>query len=90
VRLCVLFGSQVRGETHPHSDVDFAVWSSRLISPVARLRWLKELETPLAQNVSLVRVSPDLDPVLGFGIVRQGHLVYEVESGLWAEQRAHL
>ena len=77
VRLCVLFGSRVGGKRHPHSDVDLALWPTSLIAPSARLRWLRELETTLVQNVSLVLVSPDLDPVLGFEIVRQGHLVFE-------------
>lgn len=26
ISLCVLFGSQATGKTHPHSDVDLAVW----------------------------------------------------------------
>ena len=90
MRLCVLFGSQVGAKSHPHSDVDLAIWPSRSISPTARLRWLRELETLLAQDVSLVLVSPDLDPVLGFEIVRQGYLIFEAEPGLWAERRAQL
>jgi predicted nucleotidyltransferase len=90
VRLCVLFGSQVRGKTHPRSDVDLALWPTRPVPPSARLRWLRELETALAHDVSLVLVSPDLDPVVGFEIVRQGYLIFEAEPGLWAERRAHL
>ena len=90
VRLCALFGSQVRGNTHPHSDVDLALWPTSPIAPSARLRWLRDLETALAQSVSLVLVSPDLDPVVGFEIVRQGFVVFEAEPGLWAERRAQL
>jgi predicted nucleotidyltransferase len=86
----VLFGSQVRGKTHPESDVDLALWPAFPIAPSARLRWLRELETTLVQKVSLVLVSPDLDPVVGFEIVRQGYLVFEAEPGLWAERRAQL
>lgn len=90
VRLCVLFGSQVSGKTHPYSDVDLAVWPNGSVSTAMRLRWLNQLETSLASPVSLVLVSPDLDPVLGFEIVRQGLVIFEEESGTWLEQRARL
>jgi predicted nucleotidyltransferase len=90
VQLCVLFGSQVSGTTHPDSDVDLAVWPVAPIPPLTRLSWLRELETALGQDVSLVLVSPGLDPVLGFEIVRQGHLVFEAEPGLWVQRRAQL
>lgn len=86
----MLFGSQVSGKTHPHSDVDLALWPSHPVPALTRLRWLRELETTLAQDVSLVLVSPDLDPVLGFEIVHQGYLVFEAEPGLWAARRAQL
>lgn len=90
VRLCVLFGSQASGKTHARSDVDLALWPAQPVPPSGRLRWLRELETALGQDVSLVLVSPDLDPVLGFQIVREGHLIFEAEPGLWAARRAQL
>jgi predicted nucleotidyltransferase len=90
VRLCVLFGSQASGRVHPHSDVDLAVWPIHPVPPQVRLRWLRELETALTQSVSLILVSPALDPIVGFEIVRQGHLVFEAEAGLWAAWRAQL
>jgi hypothetical protein len=55
--------------------VDLALWPTHSVSPSVWLRWLCELETALAQNVSLALVSPDLNPVLGFEIVRQGYLI---------------
>ena len=90
VRLCVLFGSQVSGKVHPDSDIDLAVWTARPVPPLERLRWLRELETALSRDVSLVLVSPDLDPVVGFEIVRQGCLVFEEKTGLWEAHRAQL
>jgi predicted nucleotidyltransferase len=90
VSLCVLFGSQATGQTHPHSDVDLAVWPVQTLSVAARLEWVVELETKLNQDVSLVIVSPDLDPVLQFEIVRQGHLIFETHPGLWDEKRLEL
>jgi predicted nucleotidyltransferase len=90
VRLCVVFGSQVSGRAHLHSDVDLALWPVGPVPPLERLRWLSELENALVQDVSLVLVSPNLDPVIGFEIVRQGHLVFEAESGLWMGERARM
>jgi predicted nucleotidyltransferase len=90
VRLCVVFGSQASGKTHVHSDVDLALWPLGPVPPLERLRWLSELENALAIDVSLVLVSSDLDPVMGFEIVRQGRLVFEDESGLWMAQRARM
>jgi predicted nucleotidyltransferase len=90
VQLCVLFGSQVKGQLHPHSDIDLAVWPIHPIPSPTRLRWLRELETFLAHQVSLVFVSPDLDPVLGFEIARQGRVLFEAAPGQWATRRAQL
>jgi predicted nucleotidyltransferase len=90
VRLCVVFGSQASGKTHVHSDVDVALWPVGPVSPLERLRWLSELENALAKDVSLVLVTSDLDPVMGFEIVRQGCLVFENQSGLWMAQRARM
>lgn len=89
-QLCVLFGSQAKGKIHPHSDIDLALWPAHPIPSLTRLRWLRELETSLARQVSLVFVSPDLDPVLGFEIARHGRVLFEASPGLWATRRAQL
>ena len=90
IRLCVLFGSQATGQAHQRSDLDLAVWPVEPPSTPTRLGWLRELETMLNQEVSLVLVSADLDPVLGMEIVRQGQLIYEREPELWLHHRAQL
>jgi len=90
VSLCVLFGSQATDQMHPQSDVDLAVWPAQVLPVTARLEWVVELETRLNQDVSLVIVSPDLDPVLQFEIARQGQLIFEARAGLWEEERLHL
>ncbi|MFQ5400746.1 MAG: nucleotidyltransferase domain-containing protein [Anaerolineae bacterium] len=90
VRLCVLFGSQATGETHEHSDVDLAIWPSEPIEPLQKLDWWTELTAALDEDVSLVLVSPDLDPTLGFEIVRNGRVLFEAEPGLWVRERARL
>jgi predicted nucleotidyltransferase len=90
VRLCVLFGSQATGRARPDSDVDLAVWPEEPWQPLTKLAWIGELEDLLMRPVGLVIVTPDLDPVLGFEIVRDGRLVFEREEGLWPVQAARL
>jgi predicted nucleotidyltransferase len=90
IRLCVLFGSQATGQTHERSDIDLAIWPAEALSTPARLRWITELEALLGQDVSLVLVSADLDPVLGMEIVRHSRLIYEREPELWLHHRAQL
>jgi len=58
--------------------------------PTRKLKWLTELETKLSRDVSLVVVTPELNPVLGFEIIHDGRLVYEEKEGMWADERARL
>jgi predicted nucleotidyltransferase len=90
VHLCILFGSQATGKTHAQSDVDVAVWPTQPVSAATKLSWMRELQDLLQREVSLVLVSPDLDPVLGFEIVRHGRLAFEREPGLWTHHQAQL
>ena len=90
VKLCVLFGSQVTGRQRPDSDVDLAIWPAEMPSAPTKLAWLRELEVLLGKPVSLALVSADLDPVLGFEIVRDGRLIYEQQPELWFKHRAQL
>lgn len=90
MRLCVLFGSQATGRANAHSDVDLAIWPSESLSTSTKLRWVTELELLLDNDVSLVLVSADLDPVLGMEIVRHGRLIFEKEPELWFHHRLQL
>ncbi|GJM42984.1 MAG: hypothetical protein DHS20C20_32660 [Ardenticatenaceae bacterium] len=90
VKLCVLFGSQATGRQRPDSDVDLAVWPAEMLSVETKLAWLRELETLLDKPVNVALVSADLDPVLGFEIVRDGRLIYEQQPELWFKHRAQL
>ncbi len=96
VRLCVLFGSQATGQTHPGSDVDLAVWPSKSLDSAesldsgTKLRWLVELQNLLDKEVSLALVSPDLDPVLGMEIVRNGRVIFTTNPDLWPKERARI
>lgn len=90
VRLAVLFGSQATGKVHQQSDVDLALWPDQPLATRSKLRWLRELEDLLRQEVNLILVSADLDPVLGFEIQRNGQLIFEREPELWSHHRAQL
>jgi predicted nucleotidyltransferase len=85
-----LFGSQVTGKTHSASDVDLAVWPTKSLDSQAKLRWVVELQNLLDKEVSLALVSPDLDPVLGMEIVRNGRVVFTTNPNLWSKERARL
>lgn len=90
IRLAVLFGSQATGQAHAHSDIDLALWPATSLPTAIHLRWISELEILLGQEISLVIVTADLDPVLGMEIVRHGRLIYEREPDLWPHHRAQL
>lgn len=89
-RLCLLFGSQAAGKTHPGSDVDLAVWPDAPAKPEQKLAWVTELAALLDNEVSLVIVSAALDPVLGFEIVKNGRVLFERESEMWFKERSRL
>ncbi len=90
IRLCILFGSQATGKSHPASDVDIAIWPAKTIDSRTKLRWLVKLQNLVDKEVSLALVSPDLDPVLGMEIVRDGRVIFAVDPELWPKERARL
>jgi predicted nucleotidyltransferase len=90
IRLCLLFGSQATGKAHAKSDVDIALWPAEPVSTQQRLRWLMELEMALERDVSLVIVTPQLNPVLGFEMVKNGRVLHEAETDLWRRERSRL
>ena len=90
IRLCVLFGSQATGRPHAHSDVDLAVWPNEPLEFRTELRWIGELSDLVDNEVNLVMVTPRLNPVLGFEIMRDGQVVFEAEPDLWALEAARL
>ncbi len=90
LRLCVLFGSQATGKAHPNSDVDLAIWLNTPLRPEQKLRWVTDLSLLLDNEVSLIIVSPELDPTLGFEIVKNGRLLFQQEDQLWLKERSRL
>lgn len=54
------------------------------------MAWQTELGTLLDADVSLVVLSADTEPVLGWGIARTGQRLYETQLGTWRQERARL
>ncbi|MCB0036830.1 MAG: nucleotidyltransferase domain-containing protein [Anaerolineales bacterium] len=90
VRLCALFGSQASGLIHPHSDIDLAIWPTEPQEPLVKLQWLAELESALKKDVSLVIVTPALDPTLGFEIIKHNCVLYAADESFWFSERSRL
>lgn len=77
VRLAVLFGSTVRGERHPRSDVDVAVEFERHVPDVleAVLALSADLSEALDTNDVDVSVVDRFDPRVGRRAFSEGRLV---------------
>src|SRR5712671_2996242 len=90
IDLCVLFGSQATGKARANSDVDLAIWPQAHSTPQVKLCWMGALEDLLQWPVSVVVVSPDLDPVLGFEIIHDGRILFERQPGQWHKSRLRL
>jgi hypothetical protein len=67
-----------------------ALWQLTSLPSRTKLQWIVELEELLDNDVSLVLVSPETDPVLGMEIVRHGIVVFEAEPELWFNKRLDL
>jgi predicted nucleotidyltransferase len=88
IDLCILFGSQVAGKTHPNSDVDIALFSAT--NPHLKDRLINlygELEDFFGYEVDLVIIHRDADPVLRLEVFQHGKPLYESQPGLFIEQR---
>ena len=90
LRLCVLFGSQATGKAHHNSDIDLAIWPNTFPTSQQKLDWINELTQLLNSEISLVLVSPNLDPVLGFEIMKHGQVIFERDSDLWQKEKNRL
>jgi len=87
IDLCILFGSQATGKTHPNSDVDIALFSatgSNLKKHLLRL--IGEAEDLFGDPVDLVIIEEDSDPVLRLEVFQRGKPLYESRRGLFTEQ----
>lgn len=77
VRLAVLFGSTVRGDVHPRSDVDIAVEfdPGAVDSLDTRLSLWADLSTALDRDDVDISIVDDLDPAVGKQVFAEGELL---------------
>lgn len=79
MRLAVLFGSQVRGDTVAGSDVDIAIEFERTVPHDRRLELFVPLVTDLMtaterDDVDLAEIG-DLNPAVGCRATTEGHVI---------------
>ena len=88
LRLIVLFGSQVTGRTHPESDVDVAVWTTRPLTSARRNRLWMELSDAFQVEVDLA-VLNHAEPLLLHHVATRGKLLYENKRWAWEEFKGY-
>lgn len=88
LRLIVIFGSQVKGYTHPESDVDVAVLTEGSL-PFARQLYLwQELSEAFGAEVDLSLLN-HAEPLLLYHVARKGKVLYQAERRGWSEFRGY-
>lgn len=79
VRFAIVFGSQVRGDTHATSDIDIAVEFDDSVSEQeyadARLSLIADLTSALGQNAVDVADLKDMRPAIGKSALEHGVVV---------------
>ena len=77
-RRLVLFGSRARGDNHPRSDIDLAVYDMPQAERGAF--WLEAEELPTLLKLDIVHVSPDMDPAFLKNIEKDGVTLYAAKD----------
>ncbi len=88
LRLIVLHGSQVTGRTHPESDVDVAVWTTRPLTFARRSRLWIELSNVFRAEIDLA-VLNRAEPLLIRHVATKGKLLYENKRWAWQEFKGY-
>ena len=88
LRLIVLHGSQVSGRTHPDSDVDVAVWTTRPLTAARRTRLWLELSEAFRAEIDLA-VLNHAEPLLLSQVARKGKLLCENKRWAWEEFKGY-
>jgi predicted nucleotidyltransferase len=78
--LFILFGYRAKGDYNENSDWDFAYFSKN--NKVNYLDLFSEIQNIVGENIDLVNLSSDLDPLLRYNILKDNILIYESELGL--------
>lgn len=73
----VLFGSRARGDNHPRSDIDLAVYGMPEANRASF--WLEAEELPTLLKLDIVHISPGLDAKFLQNIEKDGVTLYASE-----------
>ncbi len=88
LRLIVLFGSQAKGQTHPGSDVDVAIWMELSLSAEDRLALWGALTRLFEAEVDLTTLNRS-EPLLLYQVASTGRLLYESEEWAWENLKSY-
>ncbi len=88
LHLVVLFGSQVRGQTHVGSDVDVAIWMDRSLPVEERLELWGTLTRLFEAEVDLTTLNR-AEPLLLFQVASTGQLLYERGEWAWEDFKSY-
>lgn len=88
LRVIVLFGSQVKGRTHPGSDTDVAIWMEQPLSAEERLALWSALTKLFEAEVDLT-VLNRAEPLLLYQVASTGTLLYEAQDLAWENLKSY-
>jgi predicted nucleotidyltransferase len=87
IELLILFGSRAKTRPHPGSDFDLAIKPCReqAVDKLGLIYKLGELLN--SDDIDLVILTPDTDPVLLREIFTEGRCLYEDAAGLFEKEK---
>jgi len=82
IKLVYLFGSRAEGKASPLSDYDFAVYFDEKTTKRRQFAIKLELVVKIAEklkndNIDIVVLNNDLEPLLKYHIVKYGQIIFE-------------
>ncbi|MDP2993441.1 MAG: nucleotidyltransferase domain-containing protein [Deltaproteobacteria bacterium] len=87
IELLILFGSRAKKRLHAGSDFDLAIklCQGQAVDKLGLIYKLGELLN--TDDIDLVILTPDTDPVLLWEIFMEGRLIYERMAGLFEKEK---
>ncbi len=87
IELLILFGSRAKKSPHPGSDFDLAIKPclGQVVDKLGLIYKFGELFD--TDDIDLVILTPDTDPVLLWEIFMEGRLIYERMAGLFEKEK---
>lgn len=87
IELLILFGSRAKKRLHARSDFDLAIkpCQGQAVDKLGLIYKLGELFD--TDDIDLVILTPDTDPVLLWEIFMEGRLIYERMAGLFEKEK---